>query len=63
MNLFLNDKPLFEDDIQAWAYGPVVPNVYHEYKKYNFNYIDNSKIDIDSLKFHVQTRLHAHAIL
>ena len=31
------DKPLFEDKIVAWAYGPVVPSVYNEYKKYGNN--------------------------
>ena len=24
----------FNDDIQAWDFGPVVPSVYHEFKKY-----------------------------
>lgn len=27
-------EPLFDNDIEAWAYGPVVPDVYYEYKKY-----------------------------
>lgn len=31
------DKPLFEDKIVAWAYGPVVPSVYNEYKQYGNN--------------------------
>ena len=26
------NKPLFEDEIQAWEYGPVIPDVYHTYK-------------------------------
>jgi uncharacterized phage-associated protein len=26
-------KPLFNDRIEAWQYGPVIPNVYQEYKK------------------------------
>lgn len=25
-------KPLFSDNIEAWAYGPVVPTVYRKYK-------------------------------
>lgn len=25
-------EPLFRDRIEAWAYGPVVPNLYHFYK-------------------------------
>jgi uncharacterized phage-associated protein len=27
-------QPLFDDRIQAWSHGPVVPTVYHEYKKF-----------------------------
>lgn len=25
-------QPLFDDTIEAWSHGPVVPNVYHSYK-------------------------------
>lgn len=25
-------KPLFDEDIEAWMYGPVVPSVYDQYK-------------------------------
>lgn len=25
-------KPLFSDEIQAWDYGPVIPDVYHTFK-------------------------------
>jgi uncharacterized phage-associated protein len=28
----LYDRPLFSDDLEAWTYGPVVPDVYHQYK-------------------------------
>lgn len=28
------DTALFEEEIQAWRYGPVVENVYHDYKIY-----------------------------
>ncbi len=27
------NKPLFKDKIEAWQYGPVVPNVYRAYSK------------------------------
>ena len=30
-------KPLFEDDFQAWDYGPVIPEVYQKYKVYGRN--------------------------
>ncbi len=28
------DNPLFENEIQAWTHGPVVPDIYHTYKKH-----------------------------
>jgi uncharacterized phage-associated protein len=27
-------KPLFEDDFEKWAYGPVLPVVYNKYKAF-----------------------------
>lgn len=32
-------EPLFEDDIQAWAYGPVEPLVYHAFSMFGRNII------------------------
>lgn len=29
--------PLFDEEIEAWMYGPVVPSVYDEYKNYGKN--------------------------
>lgn len=31
---------LFEPDFQAWVHGPVIPELYHKYKSYEFNRID-----------------------
>lgn len=28
------ERALFEEEIQAWKYGPIIPSVYHEFKKY-----------------------------
>jgi uncharacterized phage-associated protein len=30
----MNDKPLFNDDIEAWMHGPVVAHLYRQYKSY-----------------------------
>lgn len=32
IHLAMYGKPLFGDRIEAWAYGPVVPDLYHLYK-------------------------------
>ncbi|CNE16450.1 TPA: SocA family protein [Yersinia enterocolitica] len=31
-SLALLDRPLFEEPIEAWMHGPVVPELYHKYK-------------------------------
>lgn len=35
-NLVLNEtrKKLFEERIEAWKHGPVLPSIYHEFKKF-----------------------------
>jgi len=54
-SIAINDTPLFDDPIEAWDHGPVVPSLYHEFKKYGsgalpvlqaefgVNYDDNTK--------------------
>jgi len=32
----IDKELLFDDEIQAWVYGPVLPNVYNHYKSNNF---------------------------
>ncbi|GHT67147.1 hypothetical protein AGMMS50239_29810 [Bacteroidia bacterium] len=29
---YFSGKPLFEENIEAWMYGPVVPSIYEKYK-------------------------------
>ena len=48
--LAITGEPLFDDSILAWQHGPVVPNVYHEYKKYGSNGIEFDE-DFDSSTF------------
>ena len=38
-------RPLFMDKIEAWDLGPVVPAVYHQYKGFGKNVIEDSSID------------------
>lgn len=45
-HLAIYDKPLFNDAIEAWMHGPVVPTVYRQYKKYGSEAIPRpNKID------------------
>ena len=41
------DKPLFQEEIYAWKFGPVVKEVYHEYKYYGNNYIERPTFSLD----------------
>lgn len=42
-------KELFKDAIQAWTYGPVVPNVYNSYMGYGSQYI-TSTLNAEDIK-------------
>lgn len=44
-------RPLFSNQIEAWDYGPVVPEVYHRYKVCGKNPIASGDEEIDSSRF------------
>ncbi|MCI5892103.1 MAG: DUF4065 domain-containing protein [Clostridiales bacterium] len=51
--LAIKNKPLFKENILAWAHGPVVYEVYQEFKQYGSNPIEflddyNNNIDIET---------------
>ena len=43
VHLVLNKTPLFNDRIEAWMYGPVVPSVYKKYKKFGYEILQPNK--------------------
>ena len=51
----LYDEPLFPESIEAWTHGPVVPEVYHEYKNFGSNAIPIPS-NVDFSKYDQQTR-------
>lgn len=44
-NLVINRQRLFEEKIEAWRHGPVIPSLYHEYKNYGKNPIPKGNYD------------------
>lgn len=48
-SLALRDRPLFGDDIEAWAHGPAIPRLYRRFKKYGWQSIDPFDIVSDPL--------------
>jgi uncharacterized phage-associated protein len=39
-SLALNDAPAFNDRIEAWVHGPVVPTAFYEYRGFGWNPIE-----------------------
>ncbi len=46
-SLALTGEPLFSEPIEAWTHGPVVPALYHEYKRYGSGSIP-TPLDFDA---------------
>jgi uncharacterized phage-associated protein len=40
-------RELFSEKIEAWKYGPVIPSLYHEFKRYRYKAIDRYSIYFD----------------
>jgi uncharacterized phage-associated protein len=56
-HLALFDEPLFDDRIEAWDHGPVVPSVYHEFKGYGRETLPIQLFDVDASLTHDQREL------
>lgn len=54
--------PLFEDPIQAWAHGPVVPSEYHRLKEYGSGPIDVDAAVRDDFDWDAYRDIEAHLI-
>lgn len=48
-HLALFQRPLFPNEIRAWTHGPVVVDVYHEYKNHGSATIPRQTCDLDAL--------------
>ncbi|MDD5189933.1 MAG: DUF4065 domain-containing protein [Dehalococcoidales bacterium] len=46
-HLCIFNEPLFPESIEAWAHGPVVPDVYHNFKAYGSNTISPENVDFE----------------
>lgn len=55
-------EPAFEDEIQAWRHGPVVPAVYYEYNQYVAEPIDIA-CDINELQINNQDQKKINEVI
>jgi uncharacterized phage-associated protein len=60
-SLAFYDEPLFDDKIEAWQHGPVVPDLYHKYKKHGDGHILPSK-SFNSELYSEQVQKHLRLI-
>lgn len=44
--LGFKDKPLFDNQVQAWKHGTVVPELYHVIKRFGSRYVDKDTLDL-----------------
>ncbi len=47
LSLAFYNEPLFYSDIEAWRYGPVIPEIYHEFKHFKDMPITEKSVDLD----------------
>lgn len=45
--LALLGKKLYNEEIEAWKHGPVIPSIYHEFKEFGSGVIDRRAYDLD----------------
>lgn len=45
-NLGFYDSPLFNNQVQAWKYGTVIPDLYHVIKRFGRGYVDKSIVEL-----------------
>ncbi|HEL1102533.1 TPA: DUF4065 domain-containing protein, partial [Streptococcus equi subsp. zooepidemicus] len=50
-NILEKGAPLFEESMEKWKYGPVVPDVYHEYKRFGAFSISNDEMIMEYVEF------------
>nr|VFK38480.1 MAG: Uncharacterized phage-associated protein [Candidatus Kentron sp. TC] len=47
-HLAIFGKPFFDEEIEAWMHGPVIPSLYHEYKEFGAGRIKRKRIQKNS---------------
>ena len=45
-SLALTGEPLLNESIQAWKYGPVVPTIYHQFKRFGNDPITSRAVNV-----------------
>ncbi|MGH9573160.1 MAG: Panacea domain-containing protein [Candidatus Acidiferrales bacterium] len=63
-HLALYGIPLFDEEIEAWVHGPVVPRVFHRYRDYRWGVLPrNSNIVSSEVRRHIEEVWSAYGSL
>jgi uncharacterized phage-associated protein len=46
-HLGIYERPLLDEQVQAWKFGPVIPSIYHSFKQYGNKPIREPALDVD----------------
>lgn len=57
-NLAIFNKRLFAEKVEAWRHGPVIPSIYHEFKRFG-----NSAINEYAVKLELETGSVSYPII
>lgn len=50
-HLGIKSEPLLSEVTQAWKYGPVIPSVYHSFKKYGNSQVTSLELDLSTMTY------------
>lgn len=58
-HLLANEKPLFEEELQAWAHGPVAPSVFYAYRELGWRPIPpiEEKVELSDEQVEILTQV------
>jgi uncharacterized phage-associated protein len=60
--LALHDEPIFDEQLEAWLHGPVVPSVYSDYKGWAWQPI-NANITLEEAELPEAVKAHVNEVL
>lgn len=64
-NLVFTDEELFDEDIEAWVHGPVVPKIFRRFKAFQWKTIDEpvTPLKDESVRNHLDEVLNVYGDL
>lgn len=63
-HLGITDYPLIKDEVEAWDYGPVIPDIYHEFKQFRSNPITSRAMvwDLPKPPFRIEASIENEGV-